>query len=225
MIDELEAIDHVLVNVCSKLASNKYKQAYIISDHGASRLAVLKKNTLPINSNRTGTHGGRVCEDNELTKNLPHAIHQKGFCIMAGYDLFDGSRPASVETHGGATIEEMVVPIIKITRNTFDWEFKVLNENQKVYFSYKTNPVLVIWSKTELTNMMIKIDGVSYIGKPDADKKTYSFSIVKPDKAKDCKVDIYVSGNCVKRGIPFRLEREGVQKNNSMGLMGGFGKK
>lgn len=225
LIDELEAIDHVLVNVCSKLASNKYKQAYIISDHGASRLAVLKKNTLPINSNRTGTHGGRVCEDNELTKNLPHAIHQKGFCIMAGYDLFDGSRPASVETHGGATIEEMVVPIIKITRNTFDWEFKVLNENQKVYFSYKTNPVLVIWSKTELTNMMIKIDGVSYIGKPDADKKTYSFSIVKPDKAKDCKVDIYVSGNCVKRGIPFRLEREGVQKNNSMGLMGGFGKK
>lgn len=228
LIDELEAIDQVLVNVSSKLASNKYKQAYIISDHGASRLAVLKEHTLPIKSNRTGNHGGRVCEESELTKNLPHAIHEGEFCIMAGYDLFDGSRPAAVETHGGATIEEMVVPIIRITRNTFEWEFKVMNENQKVYFSYKTDPVLVIWSKTELTNMMIKIDGVSYIGKPDADKKKFSFSLIKPDKAKDCMADIYVSSNCVKKGISFKLEREGVQKNNSMGFggkMGGFGKK
>ena len=224
----MEAIDQILVNVSSKLASNKYKQAYIISDHGASRLAVIKKHTLPIESNRTGTHGGRVCEENEMTKNLPHAIHQKGFCIMAGYDLFDGSRPAAVETHGGATIEEMVVPVIRITRNTVDWEFRVMNENQKVYFSYKTDPVLVIWSKTELTNMMIKFDGVSYVGKPDADKKTFSFLLPKPDKARDCMVDIYVSSNPVKKSIPFRLEREGVQRNNSMGFggkMGGFTKK
>ncbi len=227
LIDELEAIDQVLANVSSKLG-NKYKQAYIIADHGASRLAVIKEHTLPIKSNRTGNHGGRVCEENEFTKHLPHAIHEGEFCIMAGYELFDGSRPAAVETHGGATIEEMVVPIIRITRNTSEWEFKVMNENHKVYFSYKTEPILVIWSKTELSNMMIKINGVPYIGKPDADKKAFSFILPKPDKAIDCLADIYVSSNCVKKGISFRLEREGMQKNNSMGLggkMGGFGKK
>ncbi len=228
LIDELEAIDQVLSNVSSKLSTNKYKQAYIIADHGASRLAVIKEHTLPIKSNRTGNHGGRVCEENELTKNLPHAIHEGEFCIMAGYELFDGSRPAAVETHGGATIEEMVVPIIRITRNTSEWEFKVMNENHKVYFSYKTEPILVIWSKTEVSNMTIKIHGVPYVGKPDADKKTFSFTLPKPDKARDCLADIYVSSNCVKKGITFRLEREGMQKNNSMGLggkMGGFGKK
>lgn len=227
IIDELETIDKVLANVSSKLGTNKYTQAYIISDHGASRLAVIKKHTLPIESNRTGNHGGRVCEENELTKDLPHAIHEGKFCIMAGYDLFDGSRPAAVETHGGATIEEMVVPIIKITRNSFDWEFKVMNEHEKVYFSYKTEPILVIWSKNELTNMMIKIDGVPYIGKSDSDKKTFSFILPKPDKARECIADIYVSGNSVKKGVSFILEREGMQKNNSMGLsgkLGGFGK-
>ena len=228
LIDELETIDQILANVASRLGSNKYKQAYIISDHGASRLAVLKKHTLPIKSNRTGNHGGRVCEENELTKNLPHAIHEGNFCIMAGYDLFDGSRPAAVETHGGATIEEMVVPIIKITKNNTEWEFKVMNENQKVYFSYKTDPILIVWSKTELTNMMIKINDIPYIGKPNADKKTFCFTLPKPDKAKDCLADIYVSNNCVKKHVSFRLEREGMQKNSSIGLggkMGGFSKK
>ena len=116
LIDELEVIDQVLSNVTSKLATNKYKQAYIISDHGASRLAVIREHTIPVESDRTGNHGGRVCKENALTKDLPHAIHEGDFCIMAGYDLFDGSRPAAVETHGGATIEEMVVPIIKISR-------------------------------------------------------------------------------------------------------------
>lgn len=162
------------------------------------------------------------------SKHLPHAIHEGEFCIMAGYELFDGSRPAAVETHGGATIEEIVVPIIRITRNTSAWEFKVMNENHKVYFSYKTEPILVIWSKTELSNMMIKINGMSYIGKPEADKKTFNFILPKPDKAIDCLADIYVSSNCVKKGISFQLEREGMQKNNSMGLgvkMGGIGKK
>ena len=228
LIDELDAINQVLTNVGSKLASNKFKQAYIISDHGASRLAVLREHTLPIKSNRTGTHGGRVCEENEMTKDLPHAIHEGNLCIMAGYDLFDGSRPAAVETHGGATIEEMVVPIIRITRNTSDWEFKVMNDHQKVYFSYKTIPVLVIWSKTELSNMMIKINGAPYIGKPDADKKTFRFELPKPEKACDCLADIYVFNNLVKEHVPFRMEREGLQKNSSMGLsgkMGGFEKK
>jgi len=229
LIDELEVIDQVLSNVTSKLATNKYKQAYIISDHGASRLAVIREHTIPVESDRTGNHGGRVCKENALTKDLPHAIHEGDFCIMAGYDLFDGSRPAAVETHGGATIEEMVVPIIKIRQNTSEWEFKVMNPNKKVFFSYKTNPILVIWSKNELPNMVITVNGTPYIGKPEADKKTFSFELPKPDKACDCTACIYVSSNLVKENIQFRLEREGMQKNSSLGFggteMGGFEKK
>ena len=226
LIDELDAIDQVLTNVNSKLLTNKFKQAFIVSDHGASRLAVIRERKLPIESNRTGNHGGRVCEENELTKNIPHAIHEKQFCIMAGYELFDGSRPASVETHGGATIEEMVVPIIRITRSTSDWEFRIMNENQKVFFSFRTEPVLIVWSKIELTNLMIKIDGKPYIGQSDSDKKTFRFVLPKPDKACDCLADVYVSNNLVKEGLFFRLEREGMQKSAGFNSkMGGFGKK
>lgn len=218
LIDELAEIDKVLSNIYTKLSSNKYTQAYIISDHGASRLAVIKKSVLPIESKRTGTHGGRVCENNELTKNLSHAIHEDGLCILAGYDRFDGSRPAAVETHGGATLEEVVVPVIRITMDNTVWEFKVMNGDNKVMFSYKTQPVLIIWSKNKLSNISVKVNGKMYVGKPDADKKTFRFELDKPEKACDCSADIYVSSNCVKQGLKFKLEREGVQKSQRFGL-------
>ena len=218
LIDELAEIDKVVANICTRLSSNKYDQAYIISDHGASRLAVIKKSVLPIESKRTGTHGGRVCEDNELTKKLSHAIHEGGLCILAGYDRFDGSRPSAVETHGGATLEEVVVPVIRVTTDNIVWEFKVMNDGHKVIFSYKTQPVLVIWSKNELNNLSVKVNGKMYVGKQDVDKKTFRFELDKPEKACDCSADIYVSSNCVKRGVKFKLEREGVQKSQKFEL-------
>lgn len=218
LIDELAEIDKVLANIYTKLSSNKYDRAYIISDHGASRLAVIKKSVLPIESKRTGTHGGRVCENNELTKNLSHAIHEGGLCVLAGYDRFDGSRPPAVETHGGATLEEVVVPVIRITMNDTVWEFKVMNDDNKVVFSYKTQPVLVIWSKNELSNLSVKVNGKMYVGKPDIDKKTFRFELEKPEKACDCSADIYVSSNCVKQGVKFKLEREGVRKSQKFGI-------
>lgn len=218
LIDELSTIDKVLTNINTKLDSPKYKQAYIISDHGASRLAVIKKSVLPIESMRTGTHGGRVSENNELTKGLSHAIHEGNLCILAGYDRFDGSRPSAVETHGGATLEEVVVPVIRITKNNTAWEFKVMNNDNKVIFSYKTQPILIIWSKNELTNLSVKVNGKFYVGKPDADKKTFRFELDKPDRVCDCSADMYVSSNLVKSGVKFKLEREGVQKSQKFEL-------
>ena len=66
------------------------------------------------------------------------------------------------------------------------------------------------------------------ISKSNTDKKTFCFTLPKPDKAKNCLADIYVSNNCVKKHVSFRLEREGMQKNSSIGLggkTGGFSKK
>ena len=101
-----------------------------------------------------------------------------------------------------------------------------MNENQKVFFSFRTEPVLIVWSKIELTNLMIKIDGKPYIGQSDSDKKTFRFVLPKPDKACDCLADVYVSNNLVKEGLFFRLEREGMQKSAGFNSkMGGFGKK
>lgn len=214
LIDELNTIDKVITNISTKLSSNRYKYAYIISDHGASRLAVIKKSILPIESNRTGTYGGRVCDNNELTKNLPHAVHEGKLCILAGYDRFDGSRPAAVETHGGATLEEVVIPIIKISKNTIVWEFKAMNPDSKVLFSYRTQPILIIWCKNEVSNLTLKLNGKMYNGLADADKKTFRFILDKPEKSCDCIAELYVSSNLVKSDIRFTLEREGVQKTS-----------
>ena len=42
-------------------------------------------------------------------------VYENGFAILANYDRFKGGRPANVEVHGGATLEETVVPIIELT--------------------------------------------------------------------------------------------------------------
>lgn len=218
LLDELDVIDQVISDIVTKLDSNSYSQAYIISDHGASRLAVINKSILPIESMRTGAHGGRVCENNELTKNLKNVIHEGNLCILAEYDRFDGSRPASVETHGGATLEEVTVPIICFTKNHSNWEIKVLNTDEKVVFSFRTDPVLVLWSKTELPNMSIKINGKIYRGEPEKDKKTFRFVLDKPESVGKTKIEVFVSNNLISDNLFITFEREGMKKSNSMGI-------
>lgn len=227
LIDELMTIDQVITNISGCLASNKYESAFIVSDHGASRLAVINKSVLPIESKRTGTHGGRVSEANEITKKLPNVVIDGELCMLAGYDRFDGSRPAAVETHGGATLEETVVPIIKITRNKTVWEFKVMNDERIVKFSFKKEPILIIWSKNEIPNLTLKFNNKLYVGTMDADKKTFRFLLDKPERACDCSAELFVSNNLVDSNILFRLEREGMQKNSGIGFgnMGIGGKK
>lgn len=42
-------------------------------------------------------------------------IEDNGFIILSDYGTFHGSRPANVEVHGGASLEEIVVPVISLT--------------------------------------------------------------------------------------------------------------
>ena len=40
---------------------------------------------------------------------------ENGYWVLANYDRFKGGRPANIEVHGGATLEEVTVPVIEIT--------------------------------------------------------------------------------------------------------------
>lgn len=46
--------------------------------------------------------------------NLPFAIDEedRGYIVLADYGRFKGSRASNVEVHGGASLEEVIVPII-----------------------------------------------------------------------------------------------------------------
>ena len=50
---------------------------------------------------------------------------------LSDYGRFKGSRKANVEVHGGASLEEVIVPIITLTlRNNSSVEIRVLDKDE-----------------------------------------------------------------------------------------------
>lgn len=74
-----------------------------------------------------GEHSGRCCKEFP-DADLPQAIHENGYLVLADYGRFKNSRAANVEVHGGASLEEVVVPIITLSlKKQHDLVIKLLN--------------------------------------------------------------------------------------------------
>lgn len=90
------------------------------SDHGTSRLAVLVRKTeydLKLTSQGHVIYKyGRYCEGTDLSEELPTAIEYSGKLIFADYSRFEQKGAPIDEIHGGASLEEWLVPIIIIER-------------------------------------------------------------------------------------------------------------
>ena len=124
--DELKIIDNVITEIKNSLINHHAEKIILTSDHGASRLAVMfgRENKFKLNS--AGEHGGRCCPINTMDEKPDCATEENGWWVLANYDRFIGGRLSSVEVHGGATLEEILIPVI---------EFSLPKENVKVEIS------------------------------------------------------------------------------------------
>lgn len=121
LIRELQIIDEVLNNIKSELYQGNILKAFIISDHGSSRLCVLYNNFTKFQMVQKGQHSGRCCPISESEQSPSTCVTQdNGFWCISNYDRFSGGRASSVESHGGATLEEVLVPIIEFSKGNID---------------------------------------------------------------------------------------------------------
>ena len=97
------------------------KKIILCADHGTSRLAILARqkkfgNNFPA-ENRTVYKNGRFADalPND-EKIFPAAVESDGKIIFADYSRFIQKGSAGAEIHGGASLEEILVPIITIER-------------------------------------------------------------------------------------------------------------
>lgn len=129
IFSELSAIDRVLDTIKSKLAANSCKTAYVFSDHGASRLAVIAESESQslIEMQEKGIHSGRCCETNEEPR-IDFACWEGGYAVIANYDRFKGGRKADVEVHGGASLEEVIVPVLELSVDKIAPDIRVIAE-------------------------------------------------------------------------------------------------
>lgn len=115
LCEELKIISDAIEEIKIWLTNHRDRKVVLTSDHGASRLAVMFGREIKFKMQSVGEHAGRCCPINELDAKPNCAVEENGYWILANYNRFSGGRLASVEVHGGATLEEILVPIIEFS--------------------------------------------------------------------------------------------------------------
>lgn len=121
LIRQLNILDEIKDKALGCFDGNINK-IIITSDHGTSRLAVKVRDTEFDNAiskpeNVKIYKYGRYCDDKNGELNYPTAINYNDYLIFADYTRFVQNGTPFDETHGGASLEEWLVPVITIEKN------------------------------------------------------------------------------------------------------------
>ena len=198
---ELQIIAGIVEAATSKL--QQFDRVVMISDHGASRLSVISKKENKHKMATKGIHSGRCCPKSESDIKPACAIDSDDFWVLANYDRFKGGRAANVEVHGGATLEEVVIPIIEITKAEIEYEFKMITD-EITFSKRKRDAEIKIYSKTKMDGVTVRvsqIDGVLLTTSSDGHNFTINIPNLKASQTYN--VDVYLHDNLVKSGLTF----------------------
>lgn len=160
LAEELDVVETVIEKAATMLALHQFRKILIISDHGASRLAVINQQEEKYETDTKGKHGGRCClrpaDYSPTSYDLPFATESPDgkYLVLANYGRFKGSRKANVEVHGGATLEEVVIPVIELTLANPETSVEILNAD-KLFASFRKPLEFELFSKTELQSVRV----------------------------------------------------------------------
>lgn len=216
LIRELEIIDELLGKIKVNLANGSYDKAIMVSDHGASRLAVIHETETLLEMASHGQHSGRCCPKNEIDTRPDNATDADDFWALANYDRFKGSRKANVEVHGGATLEEVVVPIIEISYLKTAVEVKIMPIDAPATFvgtpeilvSYRKKAAIKIFATQKLLDVSIEIGGHIYDAKAVDDNFYIVDAMPEIRRAKTYLVNVYACGNLIASALPLCVKKE-----------------
>lgn len=209
---ELEIIDTELRRIQTQLAQGTIQKAVILSDHGASRLAVLygKESASNIELAEKGVHSGRCCKIDE-DPNLPQASYEDGYAVLANYERFKGSRAANLEVHGGATLEEVLVPVITLVRKPDNITYCFVDPVIK--FKMGQDARITLFSNMPMKQPRIQVNGIFYDGTFVGDKKHAEFIMPELKRTNSYEALVYDGDKNVGVTLSFSIERATKQKN------------
>lgn len=215
LISELKKIDEIINAVNCEIVNSRCNKIILISDHGASRLALLynEKDNI-VQSGTKASHGGRVCENNDEFNTLLSfatlSLDEK-YYSSANYKRFSGGRITGVEMHGGATLEEVAVPIIEISHMIKDIEIKLISKIVKI--NHRKSSCLEFYTKTYLEDIKVEINGiireVNYIT-----NNKFTVEIPKKTRAGKYCAKVFYKGSTVADDLIFEVEKDGFKNND-----------
>ncbi len=190
---ELDIIIEMIDKAATELALRHCIRFLIVSDHGASRLAVLRRKEEKYDTDTIGKHSGRCCELFQ-PYDLPFAAEENGCLILADYGRFKGSRAANVEVHGGASLEEVVVPVIELSLK--DENVKVELVDEVVIVDFRTGTEIKLFFNTPMQDVLVVLNGKSYSAS-QIDENHYSVKLPDTKRAGDYSAEVYEGDNLV----------------------------
>ena len=158
-----------------------------------------------------GLHSGRCCPCSDIDNKPEYATKENEFWVLANYDRFKGSRKASVEVHGGASLEEVIVPIIEI--ELLDKKISISNLTPVTTTSYKKNAEIILFSTSSLKNVSIRLLEQRYVAEPIGNQK---YRVIFEDIKKTGKyiADVCEGDNLIGQ-IEFEIQRESAKTQDA----------
>ncbi|WP_337402369.1 hypothetical protein [Porcipelethomonas sp.] len=160
-----------------------------------------------------GKHSGRCCPVSE-DPNLPEVAYENGYAVLANYDRFQGSRPANVEVHGGATLEETVVPIIEITQKPKDLDIHIVDADKPILFHNKEVVSIIIYSNIIIHNPKLVVNGISNTSfscecncSNVINNSHYKFEIPEIKRSGKFNANLYDGDKLVQHGMIFETKK------------------
>lgn len=218
LAQELQIIMDVISQAATELKMKRHKRFLIVSDHGASRLAVLRKKEEKYQTDTSGEHSGRCCPVFQ-PYDLPFATEENGYIILADYGRFQGSRAAIIEVHGGASLEEAVVPIIELSLKDSSITVQLVHEEAAV--DHRTGTEVTLFFNTPVQNVSIILNGKRYPG-IQVDENHHSVALPDVRKPGTYSADVYMNDDLAGQVTIKAHSKSGHVKDDFDKLFGGI---
>ena len=216
---ELDVIENMMDCAASELKHRNCKRFLIVSDHGASRLAVLSQKEeqygLKPEQYETDTkaeYSGRYCEKFE-PYDLPFAaISDDGnYLVLADYGRFKGSRRANVEVHGGASLEEVIIPIIELSLK--DGEITV-ELTKEVFVDSRKGAVMELFFNTPVEEVSLILEEKWYLSTQITKSQHHLINLSDIIKIGTYQAGVY-AGNDFIDSITFEAQRKSFRVDSA----------
>ena len=196
IIKQLDVLEQIKNRVIGSFSS-KIHRIIIVSDHGTSRMAVMVRNTeydnvLSKPENIDIYKYGRYSNDTADEGKYPTAININNYMIFADYTRFVQNGAPIDEIHGGASLEEWIVPIITIEKYG-DKVSKCITIVPK-FTQYKPDPetqritVVFTISGKQRNTVYAKIHGINYLCKHSKGCYEFDYTPSKSDQVVNVKI-------------------------------------
>lgn len=211
IVRELEIIDLLIEHF--KSALSKGQKAFIISDHGSSRLAVINERENQWEISEKGKHSGRCCLKSDIDNKPASATESNDFWCLANYDRFKGGRRALVEVHGGATLEEVTIPIIEISKRDKSISCVIKNDGP-ILKSLKSVPILKLFVEKDTDNITVEIDGKIYKSIGCKLPHIHEFELSGIKRTGKYSVDVYCDDILISKGLEIEVANQGAREKS-----------